>query len=298
MYSFILLNIARLFTKTKSKYKVLYDLCSLSTLFICLCETFLTEDISDSEIQIPEFSIVRCDRHLREGGGVCIYVRTTNPFNVCVKYSNSICDLLIINIHHPSLIIIMMYRPPSCPAIEFNDIIQKAKCYIMSLPSPLPNIIMLGDINLPNIDWSCPDINCPIASPLTDLASLLFLNQQVNKPTRKHNILDLIFCSDELINSVITTDTFLSDHRIINVSTCIPIPNDIIQSKSLNPPTNIFERLDFNRCDWPHLAESLRNLDWSHELCNVSPEMFLPFATGMIADKCMLFVPKNVVKRK
>ena len=152
MYSFILLNIARLFTKTKSKYKVLYDLCSLSTLFICLCETFLTDDISDSEIQIPEFSIVRCECHLREGGGVCIYVRTTNPFNVCVKYSNSICDLLIINIHHPSLIIIMMYHPPSCPAIEFNDIFQKAKCYIMSLPSPLPNIIMLGDINLPNID--------------------------------------------------------------------------------------------------------------------------------------------------
>ena len=168
----------------------------------------------------------------------------------------------------------------------------------MSLASPLPNIIMLGDINLPNIDWSCPDINCPIASPLTDLASLLFLNQQVNKPIRKHNILDLIFCSDELINSVITTDTFLSDHRIINVSTCIPTPNDIIQIKSLNPATNIFERLDFNRCDWPHLAESLRNLDWAHELCKVSPEMLLPFATGMIADKCMLFVPKNVVKRK
>ena len=200
MYSFILLDIARLFTKTKLKYKVLYDLCSLSTLFICLCETFLTEDISDSEIQIPEFSVVRCDRHLREGGGVCIYVRTTNPFHVCVKYLNSICDLLIIILHHPSLIIIMMYRPLSCPAIEFNDNILKAKSYIMSLPYPLPNIIMLGDINLPNIDWSCPAISCPIASPLTSFASLLFFNQQVNGPTRKHNILDLMFCSDELIN--------------------------------------------------------------------------------------------------
>ena len=109
-----------------------------------------------------------------------------------MKYSNSICDLLIINLHHPLLIIIMMYRPPSCPAIEFNDIILKAKSYILSLPSPLPNSIMLGDINLPNIDWSCPDIDCPIASPLTDLASLLFLNQQVNEPTRKHNIFALM----------------------------------------------------------------------------------------------------------
>ena len=157
---------------------------------------YLTEDISGSENQITEFSIVRCDRHLREGGGVCIYVQATNPFNVCVKYSSSICDLLIINIHHPSLIIniIMMYRPPSCPAIEFSDIILKTKSYIISLPSPLPNIIMLG--NLPNIDGSCPDISCPIASPLTDLASLLFLNQQVNAQTRRHHILDLIFCFD------------------------------------------------------------------------------------------------------
>ena len=144
----------------------------------------------------PNFQWLRSDRHLRESGGVCIYVRTTNPFHGCAKYSNSICDLPIINLNHPSLIIIMMYRPPSCPAIEFNDIILKAKSYIMSLP----NIIMLGDINLPNIDWSCTDISCPIASPLTDLASLLFLNQQVNEPTRKHNILDPIFCSDELIN--------------------------------------------------------------------------------------------------
>ena len=131
MYSFILLNIARLFTKTKPKYKVLYALCSLSTLFICLCETFLIEDVNDSEIQIPGFSIVRCDRQLREGGRVCIYVRTTNPFNVYVKYLNSICDLLIINLHHPSLIIILIYRPPSFPAIEFHDIILKAKSYIL-----------------------------------------------------------------------------------------------------------------------------------------------------------------------
>ena len=117
----------------------------------------------------------------------------------------------------------------------------------MSLPSPFPNIIMLADINIPNIDWSYPDIGCSIASPLTDLAGLLFLNQQVNEPLM--NILYLIVCSDELINSVTTTDTFLSDHHIINVSTCIPIPKNIIQMIWPNPTSNIFESLDFNRCD-------------------------------------------------
>ena len=151
---------------------------------------------------IPGFSIVRYDRLLREGGGVCIYVRNTKSFSVCFKYSNSICDLLIVKLHQPSLIIIIMYRPPT----EFNDIILKTKSYIMSLPSPLPNIIMLCDFNFPNIDWSCSITSCPMAGPLIDLAGLLFLNQQVKEPTSKLNILDIIFGPDDLVNYITTTD--------------------------------------------------------------------------------------------
>ena len=44
-------------------------------MFIALCETYLTNDILDAEVDIPGFSIVRCDRLDRIGGGVCIYVR-------------------------------------------------------------------------------------------------------------------------------------------------------------------------------------------------------------------------------
>ena len=150
--------------------------------------------------QTSQWIISPHDRLLREGGGVCIYVRNTKSFSVCLKYSNSICDLLIVKLHQPSLIIILMYRPPTCPITEFNDIILKTKSYIMSLPSPLPNIIMLGDFNFPNIDWSCATTRCPMAGPLVDLAGLLFLAQQVNEPTRKHNILDLIFFAAESKN--------------------------------------------------------------------------------------------------
>ena len=194
MYSFIFFNVSHLFTKTKLKYKVWSDLCGPLPLFLCLCENFLMDSINDSEIQIPGFSIVRYDRLLREGSGVCIYVRNTKSFSVCLKYSNSICDLLIVKLHQPSLISILMYRPPTCSITEFNDIILKTKSYIMSLPSPLPNIIMLGDFNFPNIDWSCSTTSCPpMAGPLIELAGLLFLTQQVKEPTRKLNILDLIF---------------------------------------------------------------------------------------------------------
>ena len=111
----------------------------------------------------------------------------------------------------------------------------------MSFPSPLPNIIMLGDFNFPNIDWSCSTTSCPMAGPLVDFAGLLFLAQQVKEPTRKHNILDLIFCPDDLVNYITTTNTFLSDHQIIHISTSIPVPKTIPVAQSLNISSNVFE---------------------------------------------------------
>ena len=166
MYSFIFMNVARLLTQTKRKNEVLSDLCDRSTLFLCLCETFLHEGILDSEIKISGFSIIRCDRMARAGGGVCVYVSNSTTYDICLAFSNSVCELLIVRIHNPALIIILMYRPPSCPAEAFNDIISRSQSLILSMPSPLPNIIMLGDFNFPDIDWTKPDLSCTYAIPL------------------------------------------------------------------------------------------------------------------------------------
>ena len=160
----------------------------------------------------------------------------------------------------------------------------------MSLPSPLPNIIILGGFNFPNIDWSCSITSCPMAGPLIDLAGLLFLNQQVKEPIRKLNILDHIFCPDNLVNHITITDTFLSDHRIIKVSTSIPVPQTILVGQSLKPSSNVFEKIYFNRSDWLQLAKTLNNIDWEHELYQLPTEMYLPCATNIIAEKCMLLI--------
>ena len=85
-----------------------------------------------------------------------------------------------------------MYRLPSCTTNEFNDIIVKVNQFILSLSSTLPNIIILGDSNLPGVDWLSPNMSS-MTTPFVDLCNYLFLNQQVHKPTRKSNIIDLIF---------------------------------------------------------------------------------------------------------
>ena len=71
----------------------------------------------------------------------------------------------------------------------------------LSMPSHLPNFIMLGDFNFPGIDWANPDLSCPYATPLISLSDCIFINQHVVEPTRKSNILDLIFSPDDFINS-------------------------------------------------------------------------------------------------
>ena len=75
MFHFLFINKAHLISKTKHKLKFLADRCDANTLFLCFCKTFLHDGIGDIEIQIPDFSITRCDRLSRVGGIVCIYMK-------------------------------------------------------------------------------------------------------------------------------------------------------------------------------------------------------------------------------
>ena len=252
-YEFMLLNVARLLlsmSKDKSKIKFIGDLCSNNTLFVASCETFLSDVISDSEISITNFNIIRCDRHSQIGGGVCIYL----------KQSNSVCDLLIIKLIQPELIVILLYRPPSCSGPQFEDVILKMKSVMFKLVSPLPNIIMLGDFNLPTMSWSQPG-DCFISRIFCPFVESLFLQQFVNVPTRKKYILDLVFCNSELIDGIDICDTFISDHCLLTVTTFIPVCFTKYYS-IVNPPSSIFEMLNFKRCDWLSLQCALRDINW------------------------------------
>ena len=154
-----------------------------------------------------------------------------------------------------------MYRPPSCTTNEFNDI-------IFSLSSPLPNIIILGDFNLPGVYWLSPIMSF-MTTPLVDLCDYLVFTQQVHRQTRKSNVIDLIFCPNDLINTISISDTFISDHRMITVDAFIHIqccvPNQIS-----NTPISKFANLDFHRADWRSLLLSLQSIDYVVMLKSIS----------------------------
>ena len=108
-----------------------------------------------------------------------------------------------------------MYRPPNCSADKFTEAIESAEKCLLSLKAPMPSIILMGDLNMPNVDWSNPIVNGQQINILKSFTNRFFIDQQVDKATRNKNILNLIFTQDDLISSITTNYTILSDHRLI-----------------------------------------------------------------------------------
>ena len=105
-------------------------------------------------------------------------------------------------------------------------------------------------------------------------------------PIRKSSVLDLIFCSDELIKSVDVSECSFSDHCLIKTETYIPVDSITIQAKCINPSLTSFEKSDFNRSDWINLSQSLKFTNWIH-----GPDQILPVAITILISKCSINVP-------
>ena len=78
--------------------------------------------------------------------------------------------------------------------------------------------VIMGDFNLPNIDWT---LQRPIPAPGNKLMQLLAdnnLTQEMHETTRQNNILDLVISTEEeiIVNLKITDKT--GDHQAITFS--------------------------------------------------------------------------------
>ena len=181
------------------------------TEFIIFRSTLLKQNLSDLSVRVGDMQVSPSSK-VRYLGVVFDQYLTFHGHSV--KFS--FFFLLILRIHKPALIIILMYPPPSCPAEAFSDIISRRPALILSIPSPMSNVIILGDFNFSDINWTNPDMSSQYAIPLISLSDCLFLNQQFSVPNRKSSILDLMFSPDYFINSIDVTDSVLSNYNSEN----------------------------------------------------------------------------------
>ena len=97
--------------------------------------------------------------------------------------------------------------------------------------------LIMGDFNLPHIDWQTQTSSTHTRETYIELFQDLFLHQHVEKPTHERgNVLDLVFTQDEsLINDIrCLKEESISDHYPLFIELNIFKKNhNICSAKSL-----------------------------------------------------------------
>ena len=186
-----------------------YDVFSVS-------ETWLKPSISDAEISLPGYSVVRMDRCEKIGGGTAIYVRDSLPFKIHSDLMINELENCMIEILRPKtkkLFICCVYRAPNKP---LENYINQLNSVILKLPNESEFILLQRDFN---VDLST-NSRSPSRQMLNNFSRQLHLDQVITQPTRitetSQTMIDLIFVNNShriVRNGVIPCS--LSDHSLV-----------------------------------------------------------------------------------
>ena len=143
-----------------------------------MCETFLTASISDDQIAIDDFDILRKDRsdtQNKVGGGVILYTRKSINCRCRHEIETSNIETLWAEITLPNakpFLICTAYRPP-CTNSEWIDLFEEELSIAQTTDL---EIILMGDFNF--------DFGINLNKKWHNLIELFDLTQFVSKPTR------------------------------------------------------------------------------------------------------------------
>ena len=312
------MNIRGLYPKSnRTKVAYLSDLASESNApFIAIQESHLSQDILSEEVQIQGYNLFRSDRQGgRTHGGVATFIREDITVKECFKYSNNVCESQILEVKELGLTLVNIYRPPNSPSQLFEETLEKCQTSIdeiMESESKSKTLLVVGDFNFPFIKWPNKKIYLREQEPeqqnsekkqgklLLDWAEVNFLEQYICSPTRRGNILDLVFSnSSVLINgySMIINFNF-SDHNILKLSLNLQYKNDDTNKKRLNPyPNQIYEfdLLNASQEDWIRYDILLTKLSQDFDLKteNENTEERLKRFYKIIEDVVLLLFEKK-----
>ena len=246
----------------------------------CLSETKLEPSIADNEL-IKNYTLYRRDRTTGpgRGGGVLIGLSNRCPFIVSRINTHSSAEIIALDLSVCgfSFTLACYYRRPTDNQID--DIIN------WYFDQTCPNIIIVGDFNLPEIDWITNSLksnrNCSMHRSFLDFIACNNLMQKVTNPTHdKGNTLDLVVTN--LSTTDLNIESSCSDHFMIVFN--VIADNVIKRTKSLTKAKPFWQ---FNKADLAHIMFDCFKLDKSissliDDLCD-SETIWHQFKCGLLS---------------
>ena len=266
--------------------------------YIAITESHLNEGIFNAEVHLENYNIYRSDRVDRKSGGAAIYMHEEVIVNTQETYSDSICEAVMLKNNHLNFILISLYKPPDAINIDlsFKKCTEKIDDFIKNFGEG-SDITIMGDFNLPNINWNTLEIkksrssqekNC--AKTLLNLMDKHLLVQIVTETTRKDkNTLDLILTNNqEPIHSIVVEKISLSDHDIVHVSMLNCFSNNPTDIKIEEDP---FKSFNLYKANWIDIEKELDNFDWETLFNEASVDEMVDILEEKVLDTLKTHAP-------
>ena len=146
----------------------------------------------------------------------------------------------------------------------------------------------MGDFNFLGVQWdsTISETNGHL-SCLVGLRDFLYLDQMITEPTRKSNTLNVLFCNESIIESIVIDETVISDHNIIHVNSYLRII-DKSDPKVMNPAESVFEQINFFKADWDTIVQEIITSNLSNSIQHLHTEDALNLFVKTYADRCRI----------
>ena len=280
---------------------------------LCISETWMHERISDAQIKLKGYNLIRLDRKHNNastrGGGLCIFIKDHYSFTgcteACFNVTNNDIELQTIQInlkYTRPIFIINLYRPPSGNAEVFSKTLYTLFSHIDSLGST--DIFAGGDFN---IDYSVAGGSRKL---IKDLEKTFGLKQLIHLPTRplySTAIIDLILTNTKEIGASGILDFNISDHspvfiqrKRIKIKTHKEsFTGRTYRNYSVLKMDRLLADFDFSFIDIPFLDQHL-NIDqlWNivYNAIKKSADMLCPLKTSAYPKNKPAWLSKELIE--
>lgn len=216
---------------------------------LAINESRLDETVTDNEVYLTGYTIIRKDRN-RQGGGVALYIRSAINYTRRTDLEDEELEFLCTEIRKPKtkpILIGTWYRPPSS-SIELFDKLEKI---LNKIDDTNLETSLIGDLNC-NVAASSPDSN---TTRLLELCSLYQYTQLIRQHTRitynSSTTIDLFITNEPLKYSVSgVCHLGISDHSLIYSLRKLYVPKNrpiIVESRQFKKFNSKAFREDLRR---------------------------------------------------
>ena len=179
---------------------------------VCLVESWLSDEVLDSEISLTNYQLYRLDRN-RHGGGIIIYIHNNLTTELITKGAYSL-EFLAVSVSNgiSKFCISLFYRPPSSPVHVMDSLFTTLETLNIS---SFTNFVLIGDFN---INFHNP--SCFLYPKLSNILQSFSLSQVVQDATHNtrngsETLIDLALVSsaDHVKDCSVIPPLLNSDHN-------------------------------------------------------------------------------------